>query len=148
MPPIFFDSVTVMPWIIEFSDTESLKMFLELYKNFSQSNGTVSLASPCICFDSYTRHFICGSEEECKIEAIRYYMIKLLAESVKNKLLQGEVDIEYSEKSFASFIHYHYNIFDIYRKKLEKRSAVKLTQNQASLIHEISYRLYPESTSI
>ena len=142
LPPIFFDSVTLIPWEIDLFDLESIEMFSEIYKWFMLSNGTISLASPYMCFDRYIRCFFLEDEELCKIEEIRYYLIKLLAESLKNKLLLGEVEIEYSEKNFASFIHNYYNVFDIYREKQKMRDSVKLTQNQADFVHEIASRLY------
>lgn len=146
LPPIFFDSVTLIPWEIDLFDLESIEMFSEIYKWFTLSNGTISLASPYMCFDRYIRCFLLEDEELCKIEETRYYLIKLLAESIKNKLLQGEVDIEYSEKNFASFIHNYYNVFDKFRDQHEKRANTKLTQKQVYFIHEIASRLYPKNT--
>lgn len=144
LPPIFFDTVTIIPWEIDLFDLESIKMFSEIYKWFTLSNGTISLASPYMCFDRYIRCFLLEDEEQCKIEETRYYLIKLLAESLENKLLLGEVEIDYSEKNFASFIHNYYNVFDIYREKQKLRENVKLTPKQANFVHEIASRLYPK----
>lgn len=144
LPPILFDSVPAISWELEPFDAESINMFLELYKNFNQSGGMIPLASPYMRFDSYVKCFLCASEDYAKIEEVRYYLIKLLAESVKNALLAGKVNLEYSEKNFSTFINHHYNVFEVYKRKHEKRSNCSLTKKQANLIRDISGCLYPE----
>lgn len=147
LPPIFFDSVPAIPWEVNLFDTESIKMFSELYIPFNGSGGTISLASPYMRLDSYVKCFLCAGENAAQIEEVRYYMVKLLAESVKNAIITGKVCIEYSEKNFSAFINYHYNVFGIYKRKHEGRFNRILTKKQAYFIHEISSRMCADKST-
>lgn len=147
LPPIFYDSVPAISWELDVFDTQSIEMFSELYEIFKGSDGTVSLASPYMRFDSYVKCFLCASEDYAQIEEVRYYMIKLLGESVKNALLAGKVNVEYSEKNFSAFINNHYNVFEEYKGKHKKRASYSLTKRQANLMRKISSYLYSAAST-
>ena len=146
LPPVFFDTITVLPWEADLFVTECIASILGQDQKIYQSV-SFSLAAPYMCYDRYLEFFLRESTTSCKIEASRYYMIKLLAERVKKALWEGKLNIEYSEKNFAAFIKSYYNVFELYKRKQDDRSRNPLNKKQANLIREISRRLYPEHST-
>ena len=143
LPPLFFDTVT--KWLPDHNspDPDLESIFYTLSNSIFCKADTISFASPVMCFDKYMANFISGSNTIRKNEEYRYYIIKLAAEVIKNMLSQENIQLEYSERNFAFFIHNHYNIFDKYRAMQKERSEMILSKKVAHQIREISRQLYP-----
>lgn len=107
-------------------------------------NGHVYPA-PYMVFDKYATMFATADIETCRVEANRYYAIKLLGAIIMNHLMTNNLEIPYSDEKFCWFIHTQYDVFGIYQQKIEYRRDRVLTLSVAKKIHSVAEYMLKQS---
>lgn len=143
LPPIFFCSIA--PW--DSSVNCPNKTLIDIFRHFGSLIGHVYRSfvcpSPVLHYERYMDFFLTAEENDRNIEEYRYYTIIILAEFIKSLILSDEIEIQYSNQTFAWFIHNHYNIYEIYEKQAGEDMDKVLTSSVVRNIRQIVNNIKP-----
>ena len=91
-------------------------------------------------FDRYSEFFLAASSshEAQEIEEYRYYTILYLACIIINFLANKELEMQYSHDKFIWFIDNKYNIFKIYKDKINMNIGKVITAPVANNLRKIA----------
>lgn len=143
LPPIFFCSIA--PWD---NDVQCPNPTLvDIFRHFGRQVGHIYRSfvcpSPVLHYNRYMDFFLTANETERSIEEYRYYTIIILAEFIKMLILSDRIEIKYSDRNFAWFIHNHYNVYGIYEKQLDQDMDKVLSDEVIRNIRKIVNNIKP-----
>lgn len=139
LPPHFFIQAPPKVLASLCSNRRSRKIFTQISACFDNNLGRKYQVPVCM-FDRYSEFFLAASSshEAQEIEEYRYYTILYLACIIINFLANKELEMQYSHDKFIWFIDNKYNIFKIYKDKINMNIGKVITAPVANNLRKIA----------